>query len=170
MTQPVQQFVECKLAFRYYRFASVLFCHIHINQVSRSRLHIIWPISQTTALLYSLLVVIRFSSAFYVDKITGLMRKSHGRKEVNYWVFVDIFDRTTWICITVSVVVLTISLSLQTWYYKNAGETVGQPWHVVGQLCRVLLALIQKDDSSFKARIINNSSKYRISIRTLGQL
>ena len=104
--------------------------------------------------LLCVLSVVSFSSAFYIDKITGLMRKTRGRKAVNYWVFVDIFGRTTWICLAASVVVLTLFFCLVTSIHQTYEDhSVGSPGHVMAQFCRVLLAMVQKEDEGLKVAI-----------------
>ena len=66
-----------------------------------------------------------FSSAYFVDKVTGIMmRKDTSGKVINIWVFINIFDCYTWRCLIIAFFILTLSLTLVSIENGSSGQAL----------------------------------------------
>ena len=80
---------------------------------------------------------IDFSVSFYVEHVTGLMFRKPASPQVNFWVFLNIFSQTIWLCIATVMVLLSLAF---VWFAKVA-RTKQIP--LFNGFCMVLFCLLQ---------------------------
>ena len=83
---------------------------------------------------------IDYSRPIHEGYFTGIMTEKKSAMKVNFWVFVDIFSKITWLCIAISVLVLALAfLYVQTIFRQDKTTKLD----LFDAICLVYFIIIQ---------------------------
>ena len=85
-------------------------------------------------------IAVDFSVPVFDEFYTAVLHKEEKVRVINYWVFLDIFDGTTWFCIGIAIAVLCLAFSgIQLLLQEEAKPSL------FNTFCLVSFSIVQLD-------------------------